>query len=111
MEDTPSNLQLQALRRAADGFVQALGRRALLPRTARVEAVVLCPEAEPVFLFERALRRAWPAAAGRLPLGEVIWALEPDGGAGLEVRAFDGGGRLLLRRRYDRTGAGAAAAG
>ncbi|THD81697.1 MAG: hypothetical protein E7812_02435 [Phenylobacterium sp.] len=101
MTQTSRYPETRALRRAARRFTHALTAEDLLGDTARIEAVVHAAEAEPVFLFEAALRAAWPRASDGAPRREVVWAADnaPDD-AFLQVRAFDGGGRLLLCRTY-----------
>lgn len=94
---------LDALRRAAQGFVRRLAAEAGPDAAARIEAEVLTTDAEPVFQCEAALAAAWPAAAGRAPRREMIWTR---GGAtpdpGLRLQAFDDAGRLLLRQSFGR---------
>jgi hypothetical protein len=86
---------------AAQRFTRALAAQAMLRATARIEAIVHAAEAEPVFLLEAALGAAWPPASGAAPRREVVWAREVAGGATeLQLNAFDGEGRLLLRRSY-----------
>jgi hypothetical protein len=94
--------QTHALHRAARRFTDTLWSEDMLMATARIEAIVHAAEAEPVFLVEAALRAAWPSAAGVEPAHEVVWSRETAvGGAQLRLRAFDGEGRLLLRRSYE----------
>ena len=94
--------QTETLHRAARRFTDALSSEDMLVATARIEAVVHAAEAEPVFLVEAALRAAWPPAAGAEPAREVVWSRETAvGGAQVRLRAFDGDGRLLLRRSYE----------
>ena len=101
MTQTSTDPETRALRRAARGFTRALTAKALIDCTVRIEAVVHAAAAEPVFLFEAALRAAWPNASDGALRREVVWAADsgPDDTI-LHVRAFDDVGRLLLRRTY-----------
>jgi hypothetical protein len=87
------------LRLAAERFTHALAAEALLADTARIEAVVHATAADAVFRFEAALRRAWPVDAGA-PQHEVVWASASADETQLQLQAFDGAGRLLLRRAF-----------
>jgi hypothetical protein len=101
MTQTLRHPETQALRRAARRFTRALVSEAMLRATARIEAVVHAAEAEPVFLFEAALRSAWPGGAPEAPQREVVWATDQGRqDTLLHLQAFDGAGRLLLRRTY-----------
>jgi len=100
-DPSPSPEPSHRLRRAAERFTDALAAEALLADTARIEAVVHAAAADAVFRVEAALRRAWPAGAGT-PQHEVVWATAhaPEDATRLQLRAFDGAGRLLLRRAF-----------
>lgn len=102
-DPSPTSEPGQRWRQAAERFTHALAAEALLSDTARIEAVVHAPAADAVFRCEAALRQAWPANTGA-PRHEVVWAVasSPDvgGEARLQLRAFDGTGRLLLRRAF-----------
>ena len=102
-DPSPSPEPSHRLRQAAERFTHALAAEALLADTARIEAVVHAAAADAVFRVEAALRRAWPAGAGT-PQQEVVWATAQAPEAGdetrLQLRAFDGAGRLLLRRAF-----------
>jgi len=94
---------LDALRSAARRFVRRLAAETGPDAAERIEVEVLTADAEPVFQCEAALAAAWPAAAGRAPRREIIWAAGGAGtGAGLRLQAFDAAGRLLLRLSYGR---------
>jgi hypothetical protein len=102
--DTPPSPEpARRLRQAAERFTHTLAAEALLADTARVEAVIHAAAADAVFRFEAALRRAWPIGQS-VPPHEVVWATasapESEGGTRLQLRAFDGAGRLLLRRAF-----------
>jgi len=102
-EPSPTPEPGQRLRHAAERFTHALAAEALLADTARIEAVVHAAAADAVFRVEAALRGAWPIGAGA-PQREVVWAIASPPEAGdetrLQLRAFDGAGRLLLRRAF-----------
>jgi len=104
MPPPPVPSEVGALRRAAQRFVRRLATKADLGSVARIEAEVRAADAGPVFQCEAALMAAWPAAAGRAPQREMIWAT---GGApneaGLRLQAFDDAGRPLLRLSYGQT--------
>lgn len=100
MSEPNRDPESQALRRAARGFTRALAAQAVLRTTARIEAIVHAAQAEPVFLFEAALRSAWPHASGEAPSHELVWAKAGEGETRLHVHAFDREGRLLLARSY-----------
>jgi hypothetical protein len=89
---------MQAIRRAARRFAQALAAEAMLPATARIEAWLSAEGPASLFTLDEALAAAWPPAAGAGPRHEVIWA--SGGGEGLRLSAFDAAGRVLLRRSY-----------
>lgn len=78
---------------AVCGFVSALAAKSLLKHTARLEVILGGGGAlETLLAVEQAL--AWPSGA---PSRELIWATEA---GALKLAAFDGTGRLLLKRVY-----------
>jgi hypothetical protein len=96
---TPDTQNL-AIRRAARSFTRALAADAMVPRTARLEAVVYAGAADSLFSVDHALIGAWPQDGEAPPRHEVIWARDAGDLDGLRLSAFDASGRLLLRRTY-----------
>ena len=81
---------------AAAVLVGALRARQALQRTARVQATVAAASFEEVLQLEGELAAAWPPDV-RAPRLELTWGAaggEP-GGPGLQLVAFDAGGRRL----------------
>lgn len=78
---------------AVRGFVRALVAEALFEHTARLEVTLGGGGAlETLLAVERAL--TWPPGG---PSRELIWATEA---GALRLSAYDGSGRLLLKRDY-----------
>ena len=101
MNTSSSDLHTLAIRRAARRFIADLAAEAMLPATARVEALLSADAKGSPFAVDEALAFAWPPTESALPRHEVIWATGGhDDGEGLRLSAFDAAGRMLLRRSY-----------
>ncbi len=85
---------------AGQRFAQALAWTQLIAITVRVEATLhAAGSLEDLFALEAGLEAAFPA---RPPVCELMWAGETSGvePSGLRLAAFDGAGRVLLRKSY-----------
>ncbi|THD62078.1 hypothetical protein [Phenylobacterium sp.] len=94
--------QIQAIRRAARRFTDALAAERMLHATARVEVWFSADAPASLFALDEALTSAWPQAEGARPRHEMVWA--SGRGDGLRLSAFDAAGRVLLRRSYQAAG-------
>lgn len=88
---------------AAALFASCLADQALAEPTVRLQAILYARGSlDELLSVERALTAGWPTAADAVPPCELIWATENAamGRAALQLSAFDGAGRTLLRRDY-----------
>ena len=94
--DEPSPSPVAA---AAEHFIQSLGKAAI-GRTRRLETTLAAVPDGVLFAADQMLARLWPKDVAQAPRQEVIWSRLAGQRSSIKLVAFDGEGRVLLRRSY-----------